>query len=92
MVPLPYIVPYSPTFWTIAHEAPLSIEFSKQEGLSALPFPPPGDLPNLEIEPTSLVSSTLAGRFFTTVPLVSHIYIHYTINEDNIRVILSANN
>ena len=33
-----------------------------------MPFPPPGDLPDLGIEPTSLVSSVLAGGFFTTEP------------------------
>ena len=30
----------------IAHQAPLSVEFSRQEYWSGLPFPPPGDLPN----------------------------------------------
>ena len=37
----------------LAHEAPLSMEFSKQEYWSGLPFPSPGDLPNPEIEPKS---------------------------------------
>ena len=36
--------------------------------LEWLPFPPPGDLPNPRIEPLSLLSPALAGRFFTTVP------------------------
>ena len=40
--------------------------FSRQEYWNGLSHPPPGDLPNLEIEPTSLVSPALAGRFFTT--------------------------
>ena len=40
--------------------------FSRQEHCSGLPCPPPGDLPNPEIKPTSLVSPALAGRFFTT--------------------------
>ena len=44
------------------------MEFSEQEYWHGLPFPPPGDHPNLGIEPTSLVSPTLAGRFFTIVP------------------------
>ncbi|KAB0344961.1 hypothetical protein FD754_021887 [Muntiacus muntjak] len=43
------------TLWTVAHQAPLSMGFSKQEYLNELPFPPPGDLPHLGIEPTSLV-------------------------------------
>ena len=51
---------------TIAHQAPLSMEFSRQEYRSVLPFPTLGDLPDPESEPTSLVSPVLAGRFFTT--------------------------
>ena len=47
------------TLWTVAHQAPLSMEFSRQEYWSGLPFPPPGDLPNLRIEPASPVSFTL---------------------------------
>ena len=47
-------------------QAPLSMEFSRQAHWSGLPCPPPGDLPNPEIEPMSLTSSALAGRFFTT--------------------------
>ena len=41
------------TPWTIAHQAPLSIEFSRQEYWSGLPFPSPGDLPNPGTEPRS---------------------------------------
>ena len=41
------------TSWTVIHQAPLSMEFSKQEDWSGLPFPSPGDLPNSEIEPMS---------------------------------------
>ena len=39
--------------WSIAHQAPLSMEFSRQEYWSGLPFPAPGDLPNPGIEPRS---------------------------------------
>ena len=39
--------------WTIAHEAPLSMGFSRQEYWSGLPFPSPGDLPDPDIEPGS---------------------------------------
>ena len=42
--------------------------FPRQEYWSGLPFLPPGDLPNPEIEPTSPVSPGLAGRFFTAEP------------------------
>ena len=59
------------TPWTVAHQAPLSIEFSRQEYWSGLPFPPPGNLPNPGIEPTFLISPALAGGFFTTSTTLS---------------------
>ena len=59
-------VQLSVALWTIAHQGPLPMGFSRQEYWSGLPCPPPGDLPNPRIEPTSLVSPALAGRFFTT--------------------------
>ena len=52
--------------WTIPGQAPPSMEFSRQEYWSGLPVPSPGDLSNPGIEPASLVSPALAGRFFTT--------------------------
>ena len=54
--------------WTVAHQALLSMRFSRQEYWSGLPFPPPEDLPNPGTEPGSPVSPALAGRFFTTLP------------------------
>ena len=54
------------TPWTIAHQVPLSMEFSRQEYWSGLSFPHPGDLPNPGIETASLMSPVLAGGFFTT--------------------------
>ena len=53
---------------TVAHQAPLSMEFSRQEYWSRLPRPPPGDLPDPRMEQASLASPELAGRFFTTAP------------------------
>ena len=50
---------------TVGLQAPMSMEFSRQEYWNGLPFPTPGDLPNLGIEPESLA---LAGRSFTTEP------------------------
>ena len=50
----------------VAHQAPLSLGFSRQEYWSGLPFPSPGDLSNLGIKPVSLASPALAGGFFTT--------------------------
>ena len=52
--------------WIIAHQAPLSVEFSRQEYWSGVTFPTAGDLPDPGIEPTSLAYPVLAGRFFTT--------------------------
>ena len=49
----------------IAHQAPLSMGFPRQQYWSELPFPPPGDLPNSRIEPES---PALASRFFITTP------------------------
>ena len=51
---------------TVAHQAPLSIGFSRQECWSELPCPSPGDLPDSGIEPASHMSPALAGGFFTT--------------------------
>ena len=56
------------TPWTRAHQTPLSKEFSRQEYWSGLPCLPLGDLPDLGIEPVSLVSPALTGRFFITAP------------------------
>ena len=56
------------TPWTIAHQVPLSMVFSKQEYWNGLPFLFPGDLPNPGIKLMSLASPTLAGGFFITEP------------------------
>ena len=48
------------TLWTVAHQAPVSMGFSRQEYWSGLPFPSSGN------EHTSLASPALGGRFFTT--------------------------
>ena len=47
------------TPWTVAHQAPLSTEFSRQEYWSGLPFPPPEDLPDPGIKPLSPASPAL---------------------------------
>ena len=49
---------------TTAHQAPLSMGFSRQEYWNELPCPPPGNLPDSEIQPFSRVSPALAGVFF----------------------------
>ena len=53
------------TPWTVAHQAPLSMGFLRQDYWSGLPFPSPGDLPDPGIKPGS---PALVGRFFTTEP------------------------
>ena len=50
---------------TVACQAPLSMELSRQEYWNELPFPTPGDLPDPEIEPACLASPALPGGFFT---------------------------
>ena len=52
--------------WTVAHQASLSMGCSRQEYWSGLPCPPPGELPNPRIKPSSLTLPALAGGFFTT--------------------------
>ena len=54
----PFVTP-----WTVACQAPLSMEFSRQEYWSGLPFPSPGDLSDPGIKP---MSPALAGGFLTT--------------------------
>ena len=56
------------TLGTVAHQAPLSMGFSRQEYWSRLPCPPPDHLPNPGIELASLLCTALAGSFFTTKP------------------------
>ena len=56
------------TPWTVAHQAPLSVGFSRQEYWSGLPFLPPGDLPDPEIEPVALLSLALQADSFPSEP------------------------
>ena len=61
------------TLWTVAHQAPLSKGFSRQEYWSGLPCPSPRDLPNPGIEPESFKSPALGGFFTTRVTWEAHI-------------------
>ena len=66
------------TLWTVAHQAPLSVEFSRQEYWSALPLPPLGDLPNPGIEPVSppvQVDSLLLSHWER--PICIYVYIFF---------------
>ena len=51
--------------------------FSRQEYWSGLPFPPPGDLPNSEIKPASLMSPALAGGMDAPIPSKEHTELYY---------------
>ena len=53
------------TPWAVAYQAPLPVEFSRQEYLNGLSLPTPGDLPDPGMELASLASPALAGGFFT---------------------------
>ena len=59
------------TAWTVAHQVPLSLGFSRQER-SGLPFPTSGDVSDPGIEPASLMFPALAGGFFTTSSTWEH--------------------
>ena len=61
-------ISFEVTPWTVACQAPLSMEFFRQEYWSGLLFPSPGDLPNPGIRLMLPLSHALAGRFFTTAP------------------------
>ena len=54
------------SLWTVAHQTPLSMGFSRQESWSGLPCPLPGDLPNPGIKSIYLMSLALPSRLFTT--------------------------
>ena len=57
------------TLWTAAHQAPLSMGFFRQEYWGGLPFPPPGDLSDPEIKPTSPVSPALQADSLPAEPV-----------------------
>ena len=76
---------------TVAHRAPLSRGFSRQEYWSGLPFSPPGHLPYPGIKLISPASPSLAGRFFTTEPSgqsnIYCVYIRYIICTEYVYII-----
>ena len=61
------------TLWTVAHQAPPSMGFSRQEYWSELPFPSPGDLPDPRIKPRS---PTLQADALTSEPPGKPIYVY----------------
>ena len=56
------------TPWTVAHQAPLFMEFTSKEYWSGLPFPSPREFPDPGIAPTPFASSALVATLFTTEP------------------------
>ena len=71
------VVSGSETPWTAVHQTPLSMGFSRQENCSALQFRSPGDLPDLGVDPASLMSPAFADSFFTTsAPWKAHAPFH----------------
>ena len=66
------------TLWTAAHQAPLSMGFSRQENWSGLPCPPPGDPPNPGIYLTSPASPALQAD---SIPLVPPGKPHFTVTS-----------
>ena len=63
------------TLWTAAHQAPLSLRFSRQEYKKGLPRPPPGDLPDPSIQPKSQVSCTGRRGLKSLVLPEKHLYV-----------------
>ena len=68
------------TLWTVAHQAPQSMGFSRQEYWSGLPFLPPGDLPDPGIEPESFMFPPLVNGFFTTSAGTHHYRSFFVLN------------
>ena len=68
------------TLWTVACQAPLSMEFSKHKYWSRLPRPPPpGDPPDPGLKLTSFRTSALAGKFFITSATGVWVYLRFTM-------------
>ena len=63
------------TLWTVALQAPLSMGFSRQEYWSGLACPPPGDLPDPGVKPTSPMSPGLQADALPTEP-PGKLYLH----------------
>ena len=66
------------TPWTIAHQAPLSMGFSRLESWSGLPFPPPGDLPNPMMKPTLSLALRYLGSPFIGYSIRKKCIFSYT--------------
>ena len=65
------------TPWTVAHQAPLFIGFSRQDYWSGLPFPSAGDLPNPEIKPTFPIYVSCTSRRIIGFCLFVCLFVYY---------------
>ena len=70
---------HSVTLWTVAHQVPLFMGFSRQEYWSGLPFSPPGDLPDLGLELSSPVSPALKADSLPAESLGKPVLCIYSI-------------
>ena len=80
------------TPWTVAHQAPLSMGFSRQEYWSGLPFPIPGDPPNPGTKPACLASPALAHWQSDSLPLchlgsqlIQHLHTHTPTHTQQVK-------
>ena len=84
--------PFSPVWlfatpWTVAHQAPLPMEFSRQEYWSRLPFSYSRGLPDSGIKPASLTAPALAaGLLTTTTTWEAHIAVYWDWNNDTSKI------
>ena len=67
--------------WTVACQAPLFMGFARQEHCSQLPFPSPGNLPDVKTKPASLTSPVLAGGFSFFTPRTNWEVFIYVVNQ-----------
>ena len=89
MMPIPFShIQFFATLWTVACQAPLSMEFSKQEYQSGQPFPSPGDLPDPRIEPGS---PALQAHSLPSQPPVN-ICVKCQLHQGSLSIINPANN
>ena len=82
------VISDSATSWTVAHQAPLSTGFPRQEYWSGLPCPPPGDLLDpLDpgIAPVSLASPALTGEFFITELPAKLLFVRRLLRSESSR-------
>ena len=78
--------------WTIVHQAPLSMAFSREEYWSGMPCPQPGDLLDQGIEPMYLMSPELADKFFSTSSSWEALQIEQWYLKCSLRTLASPEN